>query len=160
QVRAARIDKVNARQIVVAGDFLCAQVLFHRHRIVRAALDRRVVADDHAFAAGDASDAGDDSGGGDVVVVHAERRQLREFEEGRARVEQGTDALAWQELATGDVLRACRLAAALLDRGDLHAKVSDQRRHRLAVFHRGWITKIERGFDDGHTRDQLFDGSG
>ena len=99
QVRAARIDEIDARQPVLARDLLRAQVLLHRHRVVGAALDRRVVADDHAFAAGHAADAGDDAGRRDVVVVHAERGELRELEERAARVEQRADALARQQLA-------------------------------------------------------------
>jgi len=50
QVRAAGVDQVDAGQAVLRGDFLRAQVLLHRHREVGAALDRGVVADDHAFA--------------------------------------------------------------------------------------------------------------
>ena len=57
QVRAAGIDQVDARQVVLAGDVLRAQMLLHRHRVVRAALHGRVVADDHAFAARDPADA-------------------------------------------------------------------------------------------------------
>ena len=62
QVRAARIDEIDAGQVVLLGDLLRAQMLLHGHRIVGAALDRRVVGDDDAFAAGNAADAGDDAG--------------------------------------------------------------------------------------------------
>ena len=62
QVGAAGIDQIDARQPVLARDLLRAQMLLHRHRIIGAALDRRIVADDHAFAALDAPDAGDDAG--------------------------------------------------------------------------------------------------
>ena len=85
EIGAAGIDEIDAGQPVFARDFLRAQMLLHRDRIVRAALDRGVVADDHAFAALDASDAGDDSGGMDVAVVHAEggeRRNSRNGEPG------------------------------------------------------------------------------
>ena len=40
-------------------DLLRAQVLLDRHRVVGAALHRRVVGDDHAFLPVDAADAGD-----------------------------------------------------------------------------------------------------
>ena len=44
--RAAAVDEVDARQVVLEGDLLGAQVLLDRHRVVGAALDRRVVGDD------------------------------------------------------------------------------------------------------------------
>ena len=45
-----RIDQIDAGQPVLARDLLRAQMLLHRDRIVGAALDRGVVADDDAFA--------------------------------------------------------------------------------------------------------------
>ena len=72
-------------------------------------------------------------GRGDVVVVHAVRGELREFEERRARIEQRAHALARQQLAARRVLGARRRAAALLDGGDFLAQVGDQRRHRVAI---------------------------
>ena len=51
QERAARVDQVDARQAVLGGDLLQAQVLLDRHRVVRAALDGRVVGDDRDLAA-------------------------------------------------------------------------------------------------------------
>ena len=75
QERAAGVDEVEARQAVLQRDLLRAQVLLHRHRVVGAALHRRVVGDDHAFLAVDAADAGDHSGGGRLAVVHAAGRR-------------------------------------------------------------------------------------
>ncbi len=128
QERAAGVDEVDARQMVLLGDLLRAQVLLDRHRVVRAALHRRVVRDDHAFDAVDAADAGDDAGRRRVVVVHAVRGELPDFEERRAGVEQAVDAFARQQLAARLVLRARRGAAALLDLRDLRAQVVDDRR--------------------------------
>ena len=51
QERPTGVDEVDARQVVVQRDFLRAKVLLDGHRVVRAALDRRVVGDDHALAA-------------------------------------------------------------------------------------------------------------
>jgi hypothetical protein len=81
QIGAAGVDEVDARQSVLPRDLLGTNVLFHGHRKVRAALHRRVVADDHAFAARDAPDAGDQPRAGDVVVVHAIGGELRQLEE-------------------------------------------------------------------------------
>ena len=71
QVGAAGIDQIDARQPVLARDLLCAQMLLHRHRIIGAAFDGGIVADDHAFAPGHAADAGDKTSAMDGIVVHA-----------------------------------------------------------------------------------------
>jgi hypothetical protein len=70
QEGAAGIHQVDARQAVLLGDLLGAQVLLHRHRVVGAALHGGVVGDDHALDAADPADAGDHPGRGRVVVVH------------------------------------------------------------------------------------------
>ena len=133
QVGAAGIHQVDAGQTVARGDLLRAQVLLDRHRVVAAAFDRRVVADDHAFPAGDAADAGDDAGAGHLVAVHAVRRQLRKFEERRAGIEQRVDAFAWQQLAAPLVAGARRGTAAQGGTRGLGAQVGDQRGHGLGV---------------------------
>ena len=79
QERAAGVDQVDARQPVLPRDLLRAQVLLDRDRVVRAALHRRVVGDDHAFAPGHPADAGDHARAGALVVVHAVGGQRREI---------------------------------------------------------------------------------
>ena len=74
---AAAVDEVDARQAVLEGDLLGPEVLLHRHRVVGAALDRRVVGDDHARRPLDRPDPGDDPGARGVVVVQAGRRERR-----------------------------------------------------------------------------------
>ena len=91
QERAARVDEVDARQPVLLGDLLRAQVLLDRHREVRAALDRRVVGDDHALAALDDADPGDDPCAGRLAVVELPGGERRELQERRVRVEQPVD---------------------------------------------------------------------
>ena len=71
QERAAGVDEVDARQAVLERRALRAQVLLDGHRVVRAALHRRVVGDDHDLAAVHASDPRHDPGAGGVAVVHA-----------------------------------------------------------------------------------------
>ena len=61
QERAARIDEIDARQMILLGDLLRAQMFFDRHRIVRAAFDGGVVGDDDAVLPFDDADAGDNS---------------------------------------------------------------------------------------------------
>ncbi len=96
QERPARIDEIEAGQPVLAGDLLGAQMLLDGHREIGAALDRRVVGDDDAFAARNPADTGDDPGGRNLAVIHAVSRQLREFEKRRARIEQRPHPLARQ----------------------------------------------------------------
>ena len=75
QERAAGVDQVDARQPVLEGDLLRAQVLLDGDRVVGAALHRRVVGDDQHFAARDAADAGDEPGARRLVVVHVRARR-------------------------------------------------------------------------------------
>ena len=63
------------------------------------ALDGGVVAHDHALAARDAPHTRDDAGGVDVLGVEIERRQRRQLEERRARIDQPQHAVAGQQLA-------------------------------------------------------------
>ena len=127
QEGAAGVDEVDARQPVVGGDRLRAQVLLDRDRVVGAALDRRVVGDDHALAAADPADAGDDAGRRDARRAYMlVRRQRAELEERAARVEQPVDPVADQQLAAGGVLLAGLVAAAAADDGEPLAKLVDQ----------------------------------
>ena len=127
QVRAAAIDQVDAGQPVLARDLLRADMLLHRHRIVSAALDRGVVAHDHAFAALDAADAGDDAGGVDRVLVHAEGREIGKFKKRRARIDQRHHAVARQQFAARGVALARFLVAAERGGGAAGGKIVAQR---------------------------------
>ena len=133
QERPAGVDEVQAGQPVLQRHLLRAQVLLHRHRVVRAALDGGVVGDDDALAAGDPPDAGDDPRAGGVAVVHAVRGQRRQLQEAAARVQQGVHPLARQQLAALDVPGAGPLAAAQRHPGQLLAQVAGQRAVRRGV---------------------------
>jgi len=133
QVGAARIDEVYAGQAVLRRDLLRAQVLLDGQRVVGAALDGGVVADDHALDTADAADAGDQPGAGRLVVVEVERGQRRDLEKGRVGVEQPLDALARQQLAARHMLGARGLVAALRDLREPGVEVVDQRAHRGGV---------------------------
>ncbi len=150
QVRAARIDEVHARQPVLGRDLLRAHVLLHRDRIVGAALDRRVVADDHALAAGDPADAGDEARARRIVVVHPVRGELRQLEERRARIEQLRDPIARQQLAARQMLVARGLTAAEREPVDFLAQVGNERLERRGVRAEFVGTRVQLGFDDRH----------
>ncbi len=104
QESAAGIDQVDARQAILQRDFLRPQMLLDRHRVIGAALDRRVVGHDHALHALDAPDAGDHAGGRRLVVVQPVGGHGRDFQERASGVEQGADPLPGQQLAARQVL--------------------------------------------------------
>ena len=116
---AAGIDQIEARQPVLAGDLLGAQMLLYRHREIGAALDGRVVGDDDAFAPHDPPDAGDDPGGRHLAVIHAVGGERREFEKRRPRIEQQPHPLARQQLAARQMPLPRLLPAALFDLREL-----------------------------------------
>ena len=147
QVGAAGIDQIDAGQPVLARDLLRAQMLLHRHRIVGAALDRGVVAHDHAFAAFDAADAGDQAGAVDRVVVHAVGGERRQFEERRARIEQPHHALARQQLAARPMTLAGALGAAKRRFGAAGLAVRRQARASARRWRGTRRTRVDVGCD-------------
>ena len=80
QKRAAAINKVNARQIVLRRDFLRAQVFLDGQRIISTALHRRIVGDDHALTAGDPADAHDHARARRLIIVETAGDELADLE--------------------------------------------------------------------------------
>ena len=150
QEGAAGIHQVNARQPILLRDFLRAQVLLHRHWIVRAALHRRVVGDDHAFAARDAADAGDDARRGHVAAIHAISRERRQLEDRRAGIDEGIDAVARQQLAAGEVLLPRLFAAAARHLRGFLPQVGDQPSHHFRVGPEIVAAHVQLGFQGCH----------
>ena len=146
---AARIDEVDARQMVLLGHLLRAQVLLHGEREVRAALHRRVVRDDHARAALDDPDARHDSGRRRLALVDVPRRKRVQLEERRAGVDEPVDPLPCGELAAGAMpLEGFRAAARRNDCRAL-AKLRHELLHeRLAARER--IVAGDAGGEHGH----------
>ena len=133
QVGAAAIDQVNAGQPVLARDFLGAQMFFHRHRKISAALDGRVVAHHHAFAALDAADAGDQAGAVDGVVIHAVGGERRQFQKRRAGIDQVHHAFARKKFPARHVAFARFFRAALGCLGAARLQFGGQRAHALGI---------------------------
>ena len=150
QVRAARVHEVHAGQPVFLGDALRAQMFLDADGVVRAALHRRVVADDHAFAAGDAADAGDDAGAGRFVAIHAESRERRQLEERRARVQQHLHAIAGQQFAARHVFGARRIPAAQRAFRLAGLQFGDQRAHGRFIGGEFSAFPIDFGFEQRH----------
>jgi hypothetical protein len=127
QVGAARIDQIDTRQPVGPGDLLRAEMLLDRHRIVSAALHRRIVAHDHHRTARDAADAGDHPRARHFAMIHVAGGELADFEERRAGIEQPLDSVAGKQLAARGMLVAGRLRSAERSLGDIGAQPFGER---------------------------------
>ena len=119
--RSAGVHEVDARQAVLPGYLLSPQVLLDRHGEVRAALDRRVVGDEHALASLDDADPGDDPCAGSLAVVELPGGERRELQERRVRVEQPVDALPSGQLPARAMLLERFLATSA---GDLRRSLA------------------------------------
>lgn len=119
QEGAAGVDEIDTGEAVVEGDLLRAQVLLHRHRVVRAALDGGVVGDDDALPPAHPADPGDDPGGRGLSVVQPVGGEGSELQEGRAGVEQGVHPVPGQQLPARGVPLARPLPAAQPGRREL-----------------------------------------
>ncbi len=108
QVGPAAIDQIDARQPVLLGDLLGAQVLLHRHGEIGAAFDRGVIGHDHHLAPRHPADARDHARPGRLAAIEIESGQLADLQERRAQVQQTLDPFARQKLAPGLVPLARR----------------------------------------------------
>src|SRR3546814_18727477 len=99
QVRSSAVDQIDSGQAVRLGNLLRAQMLLYRHRIVSAALHRRIVADDHRLPPRHPADAGDHARTGDLAAIKVAGSELADFENGRTWIEQRHDPLPREQLA-------------------------------------------------------------
>ncbi len=99
QVGAAGIHQIDARQAVLLGDRLGAQMLLYGQWVIGTAFDRGIVGDDHAFDALDPADSGDHPSSRYLFAVHLMCSQLADFQKRRTGVQQTVDTLARQQLA-------------------------------------------------------------
>ena len=127
QVGPAAVDQIDARQVIGLGNLLRAQVLLDRHRVVSAALHGRIVAHDHALAARDAADRGDDPRAGYFALIHVARRQLPDLEQRRARIEQPLHPFTGQQFAARGMPFTALLVPAQCNLGHLVAKLLRKR---------------------------------
>ena len=136
QIGAAGFDQLHHRQFVLRAICWMRRFFFDAHRRRGAAFDGAVVGGDHAANAGHIADAGDAAAAldafGAVVVVHAKAGERREFEPGRAGIDQQRYPLARQQLfARAEAITPCvrRVPDLLLQR----AEFADKREHLLAI---------------------------
>ncbi len=138
--RAARVHEVEAGQAVLARDLLCPQVLLHGEGVVRAALDGRVVRDDHALPPLDHADPRDDPGRRRVTVVElpgGQRIQLQERVPGSTSRSTRSRAVS---LPARAVPLDGLLAAAGRDQCRALAQLRDERLHARAAPLEGLVT--------------------
>ena len=129
QERAAGVDEVDARQAVLLGDLLRAQVLLHGQREVGAALHGRVVREEDTRLSLHHADAGDDPGRRRLTVVELPGREGAELEERRARVDEPVDTLARGHLPAGAVALDRGGAAAERNECGALSQLRDERLH-------------------------------
>src|SRR5262249_52212715 len=123
---ATGVYKVDARQTVLLGDLLGAQVLFDRHREVGAALDRGVIDDQHTFLSLHHAYTGDDASGGRLAFVHTPSGERVELQEWCLGVAEHLDALAGEQLVTLAVPGDGLCATALTHLLDAHMQLIHQ----------------------------------
>ena len=133
QIAATRVDEINAGQTVFTRDLLGAKMFLHRQRIIGSALNRGVVADDDAFAALDAPDAGDDPRAVNVAAIHLEGGERRKLQERRAEIDQPLHPFARQQLAAFAVAFPASLVTAKRGGFEPRFQLADQRGHRRSV---------------------------
>ena len=148
QKGAATVDEVDDGQVVLRGDVLRADVLFHRLGIKGAALDGSVVGDEHAGRAVDDANARDDACAGGVVVVHAVGCQGGEFEEGGMLVDAEIDAVADHELAAAEVAFDGLLAVTFNDEADAIAEGVQESLIMRLVLLKEFGLGIDMGLED------------
>ena len=117
QKSSTGVDQIHAREAIVHRDLLSAQVLLHRHRVVRAALHRRVIRHDDHLATADAADPGDNASPRRRVVVHPVTGQRRQLQEWAGVINESVDSLTGQQfsprnVAVANLLRSTQRALA------------------------------------------------
>ena len=127
QKRPARVDEIEARQLVLLRHLLRTQVLLHRQRKVRTTFHRRVVRDDHTLAALDHTDPGHDPGARRLPVVDLPGSERVQLQERSPRIDEPVDPLARQQLP----------ARAMTFHRPLTAPGGHQRRTRAQLLEQG-----------------------
>jgi len=151
--RAEHIDRSNEfpRDLwPELGDALRTQVLLDADGVIGAALHRRIVANHHAFTAGNAPDAGDDAGAGRFFAVHAESGERRQLEERRARVQQHLHAIAGQQFAARHVFGSRRIPSTQRAFHLAGLQFGDQRAHGRFIGGEFSTFPIDFGFEQRH----------
>ena len=129
------VDEIEGGEVVLHRDVLGAEDLLGGHGEEGAGLHGGVVGDDHAEAAGDATEAGDDACCGRAAPfgIHLKSRERGEFEKIGAGIEKERDALAGGEALLGMLRVDGFCAAAFADGAFLLAQCGEQGEHAGGV---------------------------
>ena len=100
EIRTTGINQVDTGQMVGVCDLLRAKMFLYCQWEIGTSFNRGVVRDDQTFAPLDTADTGDDTSGRYVVFIYRMRRQRRQFEKRRTRIEQRINAITDKHLAT------------------------------------------------------------
>ena len=145
QKSAARIHQIDARQVVLFGNFLGAQVFLYCHRVIRSPFDGGVVCHDQYLAPGYPPDASDDPCPCDVVFIQVESCQRRKFEKWRSRIQQKVDALPDEQFSLLLVAFPVPGFASLARLGDLLAQLIRQGALVFGVGLEAWVVRLYGG---------------
>jgi hypothetical protein len=141
----AGVDQVDAREPVLGRDLLRTQVLLHGDRVVRTALHRGVVGDDHAQSAGHRTDTRDDACRRCLAAVHPVRGERRQLEKRRAWVEQRIDPVTREQLPARHVTIARGWRSTSTSDRHLVAKTGDEVVESGGVHLECRVTAVEAG---------------
>src|SRR5437588_5036226 len=150
QKGAAGIDKIDAGQVVFRGNLLRPQMLLHGDGVVGAAFHRRIIRNNHAVAAADAANSGNDARRRQRIGIHLVRRERRELEKIRAAIEQCLNACARQHLAAAGVPLPCGFAATQPDFRQPLAHITRECFHRRRIGDEFLRTGIDMAGEDRH----------
>jgi hypothetical protein len=107
KVGAARINQIDARQVVLSRDLLRTQMLLDGQRKISPAFNSRVVRNDQHLSFGHAPNPGNDAGARRFAAVKPVGGEWSDLQERRPGIEEARDSLARQELAALLMSRAC-----------------------------------------------------
>ena len=143
--------------MVFQRNFLGPQVFLDRHRVVGAALDRGIVGQHQALDTGHPADAGDDTGAGGGILVHAEGGQCRNFQKRTAGVQQGPYALARQQFAAILVFLARAFGSSECSLSEFFSRrfIGQLPMVGIALAEFG-VLAVDLGFQPGHGSHQLW----
>ena len=141
--------------MIFAGDLLRPQMLLHRHRIIGAAFDGGVIANDHHIAARHTANPRNHARGMDIPVIKPIGCQSANFQKGGSGIQQAADPIPRQKFAARHMPRPCPFRPALGGKASLRAQIMDQRLPSLAIGFGLLRLCIELRCQHGHFRSSL-----
>lgn len=137
EIGASGVDQVHAWKVALAGNLLCAKVLFDSDWVICAAFDCCIVTDHHYFVPLDSANSRNNPTSRHIVLaVQIPTCKLRKLQERRPRVEKTTNAITWQQFSAGKVLCNCLFATSLFHGFEPACQFLQKSLHSRRVFWR------------------------